>query len=122
MEWQRLEEILTSGVLPQGTYPAAVFDPVRSQMLISGAGLYAWDCMVWTEIALSGPPPRKSHAMAYDSFRHRVVLWRGLVHAATETNDSLESDVWELVLINRKLKIMLCHGDGNSTSRPFFLA
>jgi hypothetical protein len=38
---------------------------------------WAWDGQAWTQMADTGPNPRRLHAMAFDSTRQRTVLFGG---------------------------------------------
>ena len=47
---------------------------------------WAWDGQVWTQMADTGPNPRRLHAMAFDSTRQRTVLFGGL--SLTPSNET----------------------------------
>ena len=83
---------------------AMVWDSAHRQMVMFGGqnlvgsttygDTWLWDGEGWREVipALS-PPPRYGHAMAYDSIRHRVVLFGGLRPSeVTGYNDTWEWD------------------------------
>lgn len=54
--------------------------------------------MVWTQVASTGPTPRNSFAMVYDSLRARVVLFGGQNGQNVKLNDTWEWDgsAWNL--------------------------
>src|SRR4029079_6784762 len=53
-----------------------------------------WDGRRWKLVANSGPSPRDHHAMAYDSDRHRVVMFGGS-DADPSGRSAFFSDTWE---------------------------
>jgi len=80
---------------PPGREAAAMaYDAQRNQTVLFGGGAttagvshimgdtWSWDGRNWTQLADSGPLPRTSFAMAYDSKRQRIVLFGG-EHAAS---------------------------------------
>ncbi len=76
------------------------FDPVRGETLLFGglsnvnsgvffADTWAWNGTSWTQRATSGPPGRRSGAMAYDEARGAMVLYGG-----TDSNYAVLDDTW----------------------------
>ena len=86
---------------PPGREAAAMaYDAQRNQTVLFGGGAttagvshimgdtWSWDGRNWTQLADSGPLPRTSFAMAYDSKRQRMVLFGG-------QTDVLAADTWQ---------------------------
>ena len=86
---------------PPGREAAAMaYDAQRNQTVLFGGGAttagvshimgdtWSWDGRNWTQLADSGPLPRTSFAMAYDSKRQRIVLFGG-------QTDVLAADTWQ---------------------------
>ncbi len=82
-------EITPAGASPAPRIePAMVFDSRRGKVILFGGGTgtgvfyddtWEWDGEAWTELSPSGVRPRgrTSHALAYDSWRGRAVLFGG---------------------------------------------
>jgi hypothetical protein len=79
-----------------------VFDARRGRILLVGGmdpvtsgalqDVWEWDGTSWREVTpAAGPPPRSSHAMAFDAARGRVV-----VHGGSSSAGLLLGDTWEL--------------------------
>ena len=92
-EWDGSTWKLTdgSGPLPRTSHGMA-YDAARGEVVLfggtnsagcgEGAGSYCaytwtWDGNEWHNVATTGPSARAQHVMAYDSIRHRVVLFGG---------------------------------------------
>jgi len=66
------------------------FDSLHGKLVLFGGyssvgflgDTWEWDGASWTQVATTGPLPRYGHAMAYDSQRHRVVLFGGIQASA----------------------------------------
>ena len=79
---------------------AMVYDPAHHQVILfAGFGVgggtrnndtWAWDGTSWTQLSpATSPPPRQSHAMAYDSLHGQVVMFGGI----NQTNQYYQ-DTW----------------------------
>jgi hypothetical protein len=55
---------------------------------------WEWDGEAWRQVADSGPSPRIDHAMAYDPYRDRTVLFGGFGPCASASFDCC-ADTWE---------------------------
>lgn len=90
---------------PPGRYSHAMaYDAARGlTVLFGGQPSAAWDTVVddtweydgstWMQITPAiVPPPRRSHAMAYDLLRNRVVMFGGWRSNANNFNDTWEYD------------------------------
>ena len=55
---------------------------------------WAWDGQAWTQVADTGPNPRRLHAMAFDSARQRTVLFGGEVGGITNDTWEWDGGVW----------------------------
>ncbi|MEM7205429.1 MAG: hypothetical protein AAF628_34555 [Planctomycetota bacterium] len=97
-----VERTLTGAPGPR-TAVAMAYDETRDRVvLFGGAGdvlgpaldeTWEWDGSQWSQRAPAArPPARFGHAMAYDAFRHRVVLFGG--DRSTTAGDELD-DTWE---------------------------
>lgn len=86
-------------------YASAAYDPVRRITVLFGGGgdrqfsdlrqdTWSWDGSSWSQIASSGPSPRRLFAMAYNGARGRVTLFGGFSDGNPGT---YHSDTWELV-------------------------
>ena len=102
VDWTQLEDI---GPTPRNHH-AAAYDSVRQRLVLFGGDqrspaepaflndTWEWDGIAWTQVEETGPSPRSSHLMAYDSFKKRVVLFGGL--AAVSGGGFADSkDTWE---------------------------
>lgn len=90
----------TSGPEPRKT-PAMVYDESRARLVLFGGSIFSggqnryfpetweWNGTQWEIRAASGPSGRCCSAMAYDSARHRVVLFGG------DVNGAAQGDTWE---------------------------
>src|SRR5215469_1962040 len=88
------------------SFHAMAYDAARAQVVLFGGDLnprpfagknlpsgetWAWDGQAWTQLADTGPSPRRSaSSMAYDSVRERVVLFGGDVNQDTWEWDGAE--------------------------------
>jgi hypothetical protein len=76
---------LSPAVSPTARQSArAVFEPTRGVVLLFGGAdasllsdLWEWDGTTWTELAVTGPPPRCCYAFAHDRARAETVLFGG---------------------------------------------
>ena len=84
--WKPVQPIST-GVLTVGY--AMAYDGGRVIRNGNGATL-AWTGTGWMSLTTAGPPARIDHAMAYDSARHRVVLFGGTTDGYTAFDDTWE--------------------------------
>jgi hypothetical protein len=86
---------------PARVSTAMVYDSARARVILFGGGdpdyygarwadTWEWDGTVWTQRLGRGPSARASHSMAYDSVRHRVVLFGGVA-----ANGQRLADTWE---------------------------
>lgn len=86
---------------PQRSAFGMVYDAARDQIVLFGglspagtplSDIWLWNGSDWIEAIPVGPAPtaRHEHAMAYDSLRHRVVMFGG----KNSTSQTL-SDTWE---------------------------
>src|SRR5262249_32387785 len=93
-EWNgnKWELVSSTGPDPR-TVPAMTYDTVRKKVVLFGGNrvlfgkspdektflsdTWEWDGHNWHELNVSGPPPRAEAAIAFDSFRGRVVLFGG---------------------------------------------
>ena len=55
---------------------------------------WTWDGQAWTQVADTGPTPRRLHAMAFDSARQRTVLFGGDVGGITNDTWEWDGGVW----------------------------
>lgn len=80
-----------------------VYDGARQRVVLFGGetggqptiylnDTWAWDGTIWTQIADTGPSVRRTHAMAFDSIRERIVLLGGWVYQQTGT---FLDETWE---------------------------
>ncbi len=80
---------------------AMAFDPSRSRVIVFGGrsaitsiqylnDMWEWDGATWSQVTPTGtlPPPRAGHAMAYDTYRNRLVIFGG-------NNGANLGDTWE---------------------------
>src|SRR2546423_14445048 len=75
-----------------------VYEPDTQRVLLFGGGLiypqlgdtWEYDGSRWRRLAVTGPSNRNGHAMAYDSVRHRAVLFGG-----SSVHQPDPSDTWE---------------------------
>ena len=87
-----------------------VFDQHRRRIVYFGGQLVNttefWDGSVWNQLDSATnaaiPAPRWSHAMAYDSDRHTVVVFGGQSTAAAVPK-LLPAETWELVAVDTPL-------------------
>src|SRR5262245_47670167 len=90
----------TPSTAPFRTFHAMAFDHVRNHLVMFGGyGLTAgpptdetweWDGNAWTQrVTLVSPPPRSHHAMVFDSYRQRIVMFGG------ENGSVFLNDTWE---------------------------
>jgi hypothetical protein len=94
--WTQLDDI---GPTPRWRHGLAYDNSRRQVVLFGGQGAGAvptpladsweWDGEAWTQIANGGPPPRHSHAMAFDSTRNRTLLFGG------SSPNGFLGDTWE---------------------------
>ena len=95
--WTQLAD---SGAWPRVAF-AMAYDSKRQQIVMFGGGpvgvtnpvgadTWEWNGATWTQLAVTGPPTRVAHVMAYDSTRDRTVLFGGF----GQTNAPL-GDTWE---------------------------
>ena len=56
---------------------------------------WQWDGQDWTQLSDSGPSPRFSHAVAFDSSRNRTVLFAGIKDVSPEGVPDLLQGTWE---------------------------
>jgi N-acetylneuraminic acid mutarotase len=56
---------------------------------------WEWDGSSWVQQDDTGPAPRNSHAMAYDSERNCVVLFGGVAARKFDLSGQLYGDTWE---------------------------
>ena len=91
------------------TFPAMAYDSVRRRVVMFGGNrvlfgrtpqdnkylddTWEWDGRKWTEIKVSGPPPRAEAVMVFDSQRGRTVLFGG--HSRSEQRRNWLGDTWE---------------------------
>jgi hypothetical protein len=101
-EWdgQRWTQIQAAGPSPRAE-AAIAFDSRRGRVVLFGghnragergnrlADTWEWDGKRWTEIKVTGPSPRNSAAMVYDSGRGKIVLFGG------STRESVSGETWE---------------------------
>jgi hypothetical protein len=95
-----------SGALPPARTDASlVYDARRGEVLLFGGyelyqgarryfqDLWAWDGQRWSELTPEGigPPPRAEAALAFDTRRHRVVLFGG-----SDADGDSGGDTWTL--------------------------
>ncbi len=104
-EWdgQKWERIEVEGPGARTRHRMA-YDPERGVTVLFGGQIgsgrastfpqdtWTWDGKAWKVSAVVGPPTRYVHAMAYDSARHRIVLFGG---GQTSPPYRPMSDVWE---------------------------
>lgn len=95
------------GTPPPRAEPAMVFDSNRSRIVLFGGhrtiggqrqrlgDTWEWDGQRWEQRSAEGPAPRNGAAMAFDSGRHRVVLFGG--SGATGDTWEWDGDRWELL-------------------------
>jgi hypothetical protein len=78
-------------------------DSLRGRTLLFGgyanggvffADTWEWNGTAWANLAIAGPPARSWHAMAYDSNRHRIVIFGG---QTSNLSGGHLDDTWELV-------------------------
>jgi hypothetical protein len=107
-EWDGVAwlQVATTGPVPRQGH-AMVYDSHRGRTVLfggythdtwpnpAGGDTWEWDGTTWTQLAITGPAPRYYHAMAFDSRRHRVVLYSGLPNWTTPF--AYFEDLWELV-------------------------
>ena len=99
-EWDGTAWALKSTSGPSPRYLSAMaYDGVSGGVLLFGGSAgngeqgdtWIWDGSTWTQrpplVGVSGPSPRQSHALAYDSARRRVVLFGGLA-GSTRVGDT----------------------------------
>ncbi|HEY3411493.1 MAG TPA: hypothetical protein VGM51_00400 [Armatimonadota bacterium] len=109
-QWKRVS--LTGPRSRDGS--AMAYDIARGRTVLFGGHYYdtahrylsdtwEWDGTTWTQVASTGPPARSDLAMAYDSARHKVVLYGGSFYdtANRYLNDTWEWDgsVWKQVAV-----------------------
>jgi len=101
-EWdgRRWTEIKVAGPSPRAE-AAIAFDSRRGRVVLFGghnrtgqAGgrfgdTWEWDGKSWTEIKVTGPAPRNSAALVYDSMRGKTVLFGG------STQKEVSGETWE---------------------------
>ena len=96
-EWTQVAD---TGPSPRSGFDM-VYDSFRKKSVLFGGfagGLptdhfndtWEWDGNEWTQVADTGPSARRNHAMAYDSTRHRVILFGG-----APFNGPFFKDTWE---------------------------
>ncbi|MFO0858885.1 MAG: kelch repeat-containing protein [Phycisphaerales bacterium] len=86
-----------TGSIPNArTNPAVVFDSARSRIVLAGgqANRNTWDYdgTTWVQRALIPSNGRDEHAMAYDPFNGRCLLYGGILNSATPQRDMLAFD------------------------------
>jgi len=121
--WSRL---VTRGEGPKGMYFAAIYDPVRRQMIVSGGygpPLYGprrdvWALTLqgepeWRRLSASGPQ-RAGHAATYDPVEDRMIVFGG----GWEDADSWDTfnDVWAFSLAGDTWRQL--HAGGRSDDLP----
>lgn len=84
-EWTQIADTGPSG----RAFHSLAYDTDKKKIILFGGAAYVndntvrfgdtweWDGSEWTQIADSGPSPRSSHSMTYDSANHVVVLFGG---------------------------------------------
>jgi hypothetical protein len=88
-------------------YPAMAYDSTRNVSVIfgignangaNGLGDQTWErngtSNNWTQRFISGPSPRRDHAMAYDSIRGKIVLFGGM--AGRPVGGAANGETWIL--------------------------
>jgi hypothetical protein len=95
----------TTGPSPR-YWHAMVYDSVRQKTVLFGGtasndgnssfnDTWEWDGTNWTQPASTGPSARLGHAMAYDSMRHKTVLFGGTSGAFNSNQLVFLDDTWE---------------------------
>ncbi|MFH1744004.1 MAG: M56 family metallopeptidase [bacterium] len=109
-EWDGTEwtQIGLSGVNPgKRLYHGMAFDTARAKTvlfggaemishetsILSGDGVWEWDGSVWEKTSASGPGPRATQGMAYDSNKGQIVLFGGGT-AGGRSNIVTVADTW----------------------------
>jgi hypothetical protein len=99
-------EVNTASSPPRGSLAAMAYDAARGQVVFFGSGVvfepptdaatWEFDGGDWTQVnTLISPPGRWAHAMAYDSYRQRIVLFGGFgpsLDAGSQLDDTWEYD------------------------------
>jgi Galactose oxidase, central domain len=109
-EWdgKRWTQVSLAGPEPR-TFAAMAYDSVRKKVVLFGGNrvlfgknpdqntflddTWEWNGSKWTQIMVTGPPPRAEAAIAFDSRRGRVVLFGG--YNRTEDGRNRLGDTWE---------------------------
>lgn len=89
--------------LPARDAPTMAFDSFRGVTVLFGGNTavspypptdetWEWNGTSWTQRPLTGPSPRRLHAMAFDSRRRATVLFGGI----TADNNAANGETWEL--------------------------
>lgn len=101
-EWdgQRWLQIQVAGPPPRAE-AAMAFDSQRGRVVLFGGhnrtregrirlgDTWEWDGKQWTEVKVTGPSPRNSPALVYDSARGKIVLFGG------STQENVSGETWE---------------------------
>jgi hypothetical protein len=100
--WTRMSPATTPGIRPG---PAMAYDARRGKVVLYNPvrftypstqtlsdSLWEWDGTNWTEHAATGPGPRRSMTMTYDSLRQRVRMFGGQSEGSSP--GALLSDQW----------------------------
>jgi hypothetical protein len=91
----------TSVPTPRSSDQMMTYDESQRRVLVFGGtgqnnsygDLWAWDGRVWARLAASGPAPRNSGVLVYDTRRKRTVLFGGRTRQGNE--NILLKDTWE---------------------------
>jgi hypothetical protein len=102
-------QLASNGPTRRGA-PGVAYDSARNRLIVFGGVLtnpnfvylgdtWEWDGTVWAQAAASGPPPRSSPNLVYDTARARTVLFGGYTDATGWLQDTWEWDggVWSLM-------------------------
>ncbi|HEX7837549.1 MAG TPA: kelch repeat-containing protein [Kofleriaceae bacterium] len=108
LEWDGVAWLPTESYSPYVSLDAAgmIYDPTRSRVVLfgdfdtdyspSGKSAWEWDGNHWTEqTVLTTPPPLHNYAIAYDSARHKVVLFGGETPNTTMFGAGFQDRTWE---------------------------
>ena len=79
---------------PTANQSAAVYDPVRHQVLMYGPGgeTWTWDGLSWALRSTTGPGIRRDQSMAFDSGLGQVVLFGG--KSPMQGGEDFRNDLW----------------------------